>query len=232
LLNAEGASLMAALAPALMNAILLVALLVAALPRRDGAGLARHGSASAVSLTGLAHLALILWACAASACRPPGLRWSPDMTLLVRTGGATLLAASAGQLVLLVATQIASPEPGSVSALYYADRVFQLPLSFVGVAMGTVVLSAMATAREADARCLARPGAGARAGARRSRRHALYVLAEPIVSVLFEHGPLQRRRSRAHGRRARRLRARPALRTRWPRCSGRSISYADSRACH
>ena len=46
--------------------------------------------------------------------------------------------------------RIASTGPGAVAALYYADRVFQLPLGFVGVAMGTVVLSDMAAAQAAE----------------------------------------------------------------------------------
>lgn len=189
LLNAEKRFTAAALAPALANAILLAALLAihlhGALPER-AAGLL----AACVSLTGLAQLLLVLFAL----CRPPGLprpslRWSPEMSRLVRTGGTTLLAASIAQLVLLVATQIASGEPGSVAALYYADRVFQLPLSFVGVAMGTVVLSEMA-GRERTAGpdttlgraltlglALAIPGAT-----------ALAALSSPIVSVLFENG--------------------------------------------
>ncbi|WP_186420605.1 murein biosynthesis integral membrane protein MurJ [Bosea sp. CS1GBMeth4] len=188
LLNAEGRFSVAALAPALMNAILLAALLI---------GLFRGGDSHAgatllagcLSLTGLAHLALILFDLRRIGLPQPDLRWSPDMTRLVRTGGATLLAASAAQLVLLVATQIASTEPGSVSALYYADRVFQLPLSFFGVAMGTVVLSAMAgdlSPAGHDAllgRALALGLALAIPAAA-----ALAVLAEPIVSVLFENG--------------------------------------------
>ena len=104
-------------------------------------------------------------------------------------GCATLLAASAAQLVLLVSMQIASTEPGAVAALYYAYCVFQLPLGFVGVAMGTVVLSDMAVDRAGDRHdamlgqalvlglALALPAAT-----------ALLVLAYLIVSVLFEHG--------------------------------------------
>lgn len=188
LLNAERRFAVAALAPALMNAVLLGLLLVLHL---HGAApdQAAQWLAAGVSLTGLAHLALILLALRSLGLPRPVLRWSPDMTRLLRTGGATLLAASAGQLVLLVATQIASTEPGAVSALYYADRVFQLPLGFVGVAMGTVVLSDMAGAAGRDGpdamlgRSLALGLALALpAGA------ALVALADPIVSVLFEHG--------------------------------------------
>jgi putative peptidoglycan lipid II flippase len=188
LLNAEKRFAVAALAPALMNAILLVVLLLlharAAEPETGARWLAL-----ATSLTGLAHLAMIVLALRGRGLPRPSLRWSPEMTRFVRTGGATLIAASAAQLVLLVATQIASTGPGAVAALYYADRVFQLPLGFVGVALGTVVLSDMAQAAQRDGPdamlgqaltlglALAMPAAT-----------ALVALAGPIVSVLFEHG--------------------------------------------
>ncbi|MCU4181201.1 murein biosynthesis integral membrane protein MurJ [Bosea sp. BH3] len=188
LLNAEKRFAVAALAPALMNAILLGVLLalhlIGAAPETGARWLALS-----VSLTGLAHLAMILWAFGGVGLPRPSLRWSPEMMRLVRTGGGTLLAASAAQLVLLVATQIASAEPGAVAALYYADRVFQLPLGFVGVAMGTVVLSDMALAAGKDGpdamlgRALALGLALALPAAT-----ALVALAGPIVSVLFEHG--------------------------------------------
>jgi len=188
LLNAEGRFTVAALAPALMNAILLAALLFESFRGGDS-----HASATllagCLSLTGLAHLAMILLRLRSIGLPRPGLRWSPDMTRLVRTGGATLLAASAAQLVLLISTQIASTEAGSVSALYYADRVFQLPLSFFGVAMGTVVLSAMAgDISQADHDALLGRALALGLALAIPAATALFVLAEPIVSVLFENG--------------------------------------------
>jgi len=187
MLNAEKHFALAALAPALMNAILLGALL-ALLAAGSEPAFAAPWLAGLVSLTGLAHLALILFGLRKTGLPRPSLHWSPEMSSLLRTGGATLLAASSAQLVLLAATQIASTEPGSVAALYYADRVFQLPLGFVGVAMGTVVLSEMAAASAAEhdaalGRALALGLALAIPAAT-----ALALLADPIVSVLFEHG--------------------------------------------
>jgi putative peptidoglycan lipid II flippase len=185
LLNAEKRFALAALAPALMNAILLGVLLVLLVAGGEPA-FAAPWLAGLVSLTGLAHLALILFGLRRLGLPRPSLRWSPQMSRLVGTGGATLLAASSAQLVLLVATQIASAEPGAVAALYYADRVFQLPLGFVGVAMGTVALSEMA-ARPGDDAALGRALALGLALALPAAT-ALAALAEPIVSVLFEHG--------------------------------------------
>jgi putative peptidoglycan lipid II flippase len=189
LLNAERHFAIAAIAPALMNAILLGVLLTmlwtGSLPETGASVLA-----ASVSLTGFAHLAMIVARLRGAGLPRPNLRWSPDMTRLIRNGGATLLAASAAQLVLLVATQIASAEPGSVAALYYADRVFQLPLGFVGVAMGTVVLSDMAAAQATSTERDAMLGRALALGLALAvpAATALAALAGPIVSVLFEHG--------------------------------------------
>lgn len=190
ILNAERRFTMAALAPALTNLVLILTLLMALMTGEEpeeGAG----ELALAMSFAGLLHLLFMLTALSSSSAGlpRPNLRWSPDMTRLIRTGGATLLAASAAQLVLLVSTQIASTAPGSVSALYYADRVFQLPLSFFGVAMGTVVLSAMA-GEQSQAGHDALLGRALALGLALAipAATALFVLAEPIVSVLFENG--------------------------------------------
>lgn len=192
-LNSEGRFLVAALAPSLLNLVLIAALVLALatdLPSQQGAALI----AAAVSLGGALHLlmvAIALWRGETGLARPR-LQWSPAMTRLVKLGGPALLAASTSQLVLLVATQIASVQPGAVSWLYYADRVFQLPLGFVAVAMGVVLLPAIA----------AQESKGDAAGRRQTIDRALLLglalaipaatalawLADPIISVLFERG--------------------------------------------
>lgn len=190
LLNAERRFVMAALAPAFTNLILIFVLMIAigtGEEPEEGAG----ELTLAMSAAGLLHLLLMLSALTNIPAGFPrfSLRWSPEMTRLVRTGGATLLAASAAQFVLLISTQVASTEPGSVSALYYADRVFQLPLSFFGVAMGTVVLSAMAgEISQADHDALLGRALALGLALAIPATAALFVLAEPIVSVLFENG--------------------------------------------
>lgn len=188
LLNAERRFTVAALAPALMNAILLGLLVVL---HATGAEpeIGAHWLAICVSLTGFAHFMMILLSLRGLGLPRPSLRWSPEMTRLIRTGGATLLAASSAQLILLVATQIASAEPGAVAALYYADRVFQLPLGFVGVAMGTVVLSDMAlVVNRGGPDAMLGPSLALGLALALPAATALVALAAPIVSVLFEHG--------------------------------------------
>ena len=44
------------------------------------------------------------------------------------------------QINILVGTIIASFQASAVSYLYYADRIYQLPLAISGIAIGTVVL--------------------------------------------------------------------------------------------
>jgi putative peptidoglycan lipid II flippase len=104
--------------------------------------------------------------------------------------------AAAAQIGIVVATQVASHEPSAVARLYYADRLFSLPLGFVAAAAGTVFLPELAR--------LLRSGDTAAAVEAQNRAMewalllavpatlALAVLAEPIVSVLFERAAFGR----------------------------------------
>ena len=44
------------------------------------------------------------------------------------------------QINLLVGQLVASQETGAISFLYFADRLYQLPLGIAGIAVGTVLL--------------------------------------------------------------------------------------------
>lgn len=192
-LNAEKRFLVAALAPISLNVILIGALTVADWQALTPLHTAKN-LAWCISLAGVVHLLIVLWALRWRGPGWPRLRpgISPGMRRLLWLGLPALLASATSQFVLLVATQIASVQPGAVSWLYYADRVFQMPLGFVAVAMGVVLLPEI-VAREAD---------GDRAGVRATVDNALMlgllmaipaaaallVMAEPIVSVLFERG--------------------------------------------
>jgi putative peptidoglycan lipid II flippase len=71
------------------------------------------------------------------------LRWprlTPDVRRLVVLGVPAALAGGVMQINLLVGTQVASYFDGAVSWLWYADRLYQLPLGVVGVAIGVVLL--------------------------------------------------------------------------------------------
>jgi putative peptidoglycan lipid II flippase len=73
----------------------------------------------------------------------PRLKW-PRMTegvrRLVRLGIPGVIAGGVTQLNIVIGTIIASLQDGAVSHLYYADRVYELPLAMVGIAVGVVLL--------------------------------------------------------------------------------------------
>jgi putative peptidoglycan lipid II flippase len=107
--------------------------------------------------------------------------------------GPGVVGAGVTQINLVVSTALASLLPGgSVSYLYYADRLNQLPLGVVGIAIGTAILPPLSRqVRTGDA-------AGAAATQNRGvelallltlpAAAALVVLAMPILAVLFQRG--------------------------------------------
>jgi putative peptidoglycan lipid II flippase len=104
---------------------------------------AGHALSWGVTASGVAQLALLLWA-ARRAGMPlalPRPRLTPRMHVLLRRMLPGLLGAGVTQLNLAVDVIIASLLPaGTVSLLYYADRVQQLPLGVIGTAVGTALL--------------------------------------------------------------------------------------------
>ena len=62
------------------------------------------------------------------------------MKRLVYLGVPGVIAAGITQINIVIGTMIATLEAGAASLLYYADRVYQLPLGIIGVAMGVVLL--------------------------------------------------------------------------------------------
>lgn len=200
LLNAERRFAAAALAPALVNGVLIAALLLLdGGPPDDpatGAWLA-----GAISLSGLAHLGIVAAAVARLPARPPLARprFDADARRLVHFAIPALVASSMTQIILLAAMALASGQPSAVSWLYYADRVFQLPLSFIGVAAGVVLLPEI-VARDGDAAAgraaLTHYLTGALALALPAAA-GLIALGPAIASVLFERGAFTAADSRA-----------------------------------
>ncbi|MBN8929075.1 MAG: murein biosynthesis integral membrane protein MurJ [Rhodospirillales bacterium 69-11] len=129
----------AAGAPVLYN-LFAIAALVGLAPYVPTVG---HAAAWGVSVSGVVQLALLVWAVkrAGMPVRLPRPRLTPRMRLLLRRMAPGLVGASATQLNQAVDVIIASLLPaGTVSLLYYADRVQQLPLGVIGTAVGTAIL--------------------------------------------------------------------------------------------
>jgi putative peptidoglycan lipid II flippase len=109
---------------------------------------AAYAAAWGVTLGGVAQLIFILWAGARE-----GLwltftwpRWSPEIGEFFKAFGAVTIGAAMVVISPFIDTILASWLPiGSRTALYYGDRINQLPLGVLGVALGTVLLPEMSS---------------------------------------------------------------------------------------
>ncbi len=190
LLNATGRFWAAAAAPVLMNAVFILALLLA-----EAMGW-EHGlvQAWAVPVAGLAQFAATWLAVRRAGFRLPPRRpkLSPDLKRLFRIAAPVVLAGGVVQVNLIVGRQVASFTENAIAWLSYADRLYQLPLGVIGIAVGVVLLP------ELSRRLKAGESARARDAYARSTEFALaltlpaavalVVIPVPLVSALFERG--------------------------------------------
>jgi putative peptidoglycan lipid II flippase len=193
-LNAEGRVVAAALATVAFNAVLLLALAwIAAtgapLPATIGALLCY-----AIVLAGIVQLLLTGIGCARLRRRSPRpqLRLSADARRFFALAGPGLVAAGIPQLKLIAGAMIASSAPAAVSWLYYANRLYELPLGVVSIAVGAVLVPAIAAGRHGgrpdDMAAAQSRGLEIALGLALPAAVAFAVLAAPIAGVLFEHG--------------------------------------------
>jgi putative peptidoglycan lipid II flippase len=107
---------------------------------------AAYAAAWGVLLGGVAQLVFIVWAGAREGLwlKLSWPRWSPQIAEFFKAFGAVTVGAGAVVIAPFVDTILASLLPaGSRTALYYADRINQLPLGVLGIALGTVLLPEM-----------------------------------------------------------------------------------------
>jgi putative peptidoglycan lipid II flippase len=105
-----------------------------------------HAVSYGVLVAGAIELAFIVWAAARTglALRFGLPRWNAEMRDFMSALGAAMIGAGSVEIGLFMDTLIASFLPaGDLTALYYADRINQLPMGIVGVALGTVLLPEM-----------------------------------------------------------------------------------------
>jgi putative peptidoglycan lipid II flippase len=117
----------------------------------------------------------------------------PGVRRILTLMGPAVLGVSVSQLSLLINTIFASfLESGSVSWLYYADRLMEFPAGFLGAALGTILLPSLARSHAADdhAQFSALLDWGLRLTLLLTLPAALALgmLAVPLLSTLFQHG--------------------------------------------
>ena len=182
----------AAAAPILLNLVLISALIAVALGWVPDPGRALSWG---VLIAGIGQFIWLAIACGRAGLLPrvPRLVMGPRVRRLFVLMGPGILGAGVYQINVLIGVRLASELPeGSVSFLYFADRVNQLPLGVVGAAVGVALLPLLSRQLRAGETDLARdsqnraiefamlltvPAAA-----------ALLVIAQPVITVLFARG--------------------------------------------
>jgi putative peptidoglycan lipid II flippase len=172
ILNALGRFASPAAAPILLNLSMMMALALAAFFPTAG-----HAAAWGVLVAGILEVLLV----AGDAWRQgalPKWRWPRfdlEMKLFLKRFAPATVGSAETQIALFADTIIASfLAAGALSALYYADRLNQLPIGVIGIAAGTVLLPEMAR----------RIAAGDEGGARHAQNRAVeltLLLAVPCM---------------------------------------------------
>jgi putative peptidoglycan lipid II flippase len=156
---------------------------------------AAYAAAWGVLLGGVTQLFFMLWA-----GRRDGLalhitwpRWTPEIKEFFVALGAVTVGAASVVVAPFIDTVLASLLPvGSRTALYYADRIDQLPLGVLGIALGTVILPEMSSRLAVDDR------AGSDAAQNRAAALSLLLtlpfmaafvaIPDTIMCGIFAHG--------------------------------------------
>ncbi len=182
-----------AAAPMLLNLTLITALLFFNDPNPL---ITARNQAIAVSLAGALQLIWLVYAAKANgvSLRLKRPRLSPDVKRLLKLTLPAAVGAGAVQINLVISTALAASllEHGSVTYIYMADRLNQLPLGLIGIGLGTVLLPTMSR----------QLGSGDEAGAMQTQNRgmelallltlpaalALVICGQPIAAGLFGYG--------------------------------------------
>ncbi|HEY0271227.1 MAG TPA: murein biosynthesis integral membrane protein MurJ [Sphingomonas sp.] len=147
IMNSLGRFWVNAAAPVLLNICMIAGLLF--FRGHDGIATA-HTQAIAVTISGVAQLGWLVWSArrAGVILRIKRPTLDPQVRKLLQMIWPTAIGAGAIQFNVLVSTMLAAGflGQGSVSYLYYADRLNQLPLGLVGIGIGTAILPALSRA--------------------------------------------------------------------------------------
>lgn len=101
-----------------------------------------HSLAWSVAIAGVVQFLWLYYNCVRQGVwfKPRLPQLSPEVKTALKRMLPGIVAAGAVQINLWVSTLIATLVPNTVSTLYYADRINQLPLAIIGVALGTAIL--------------------------------------------------------------------------------------------
>ena len=193
ILNSMRRYFLAAIVPVLLN-VILIGVLVVALGLGFDAGQTGLWLAWGVFASGAAQL-FFLWRGVrregfSLSLRRPAL--TPDVRRLLALMGPAMLTGGVTQINLLVGQIIASSQEGAISILNYADRINQLPLGVIGIAIGVVLLPELSRTLKAgnlaDAQHLQNRSLEFGLGLTLPAAVGFMLFAGPLVNILYERG--------------------------------------------
>lgn len=154
-----------------------------------------YAASIGVAVAGVLQWLWLLAACARDdvAMKLVRPRWTARVARLVKLATPVAIGGGVQQVSVVLDVVWASLLPvGTISALYYADRIAQLPLGVVGIAIGTALLPVLARELRAGhtRSAMANQNRAVEFGLLFSlpAAVALWLLADPIIRVLFERG--------------------------------------------
>lgn len=189
-LNSAGRFILSAGAPTILNICLILSGFVSIAPVEVA-----KAAATAVFIAGILQALALYWGVRRQKLRLSLIGW-PRMTprvkhiLLLAIPGT--IAASGTQINILVSQFLASYEVGAKTWLYYADRLYQLPLGLVGVAVGVAILPRLSKAarREdgADGQRMMDEGVGLAMALTLPAAAALFIAPAFFIEGIFARG--------------------------------------------
>ena len=194
ILNALQRFFAAAFAPVMLNIVTIAVLVLAIVLAVESKVDAALWVAAATLLAGLAQLAIVWWAVRRAgflpAIRLP--RLDPEVRRFWALALPAVLTGGITQINIFIGTIIASGAASAISYLYYADRLYQLPLGIIGIAIGTVLLPVLSghlkNGRDGEARDVQQQSLLLAMLLSMPAATAFVALSVPIVRVLFERG--------------------------------------------
>jgi putative peptidoglycan lipid II flippase len=183
----------AAIAPVFLN-IILICVLVYAL--QTGADPVQTGIdlAWGVLAAGIVQLLIVMVAVRREniIVRLKRPRMTPNVKRMLLLAAPAAVTGGITQINLVIGQMIASTKEGAISVLQYADRIYQLPLGVVGIAVGVVLLPELARALRAghmkDAGNLQNRSVEFALFLTLPAAAALVAISEEIIRVLYERG--------------------------------------------
>lgn len=193
MLNTKNHFAIAAFAPALLNFIWIGLLIAQDSLQLPPETLALY-LAIGMTVSGLLQVALLLYGLKRTTMRLPlkRPRLTPGVKRLFTLGVPGLIAAGITQINLLITHNIATLQEGAPSWLYYSDRLYQLPLGMIGIAMGIALLPSLSRSLRAG------DDSGAMMTLNRATEIAafltlpaavaLFIMPDFLIGTLFERG--------------------------------------------